>query len=146
MEELKLLPEDLFHSVDDLVKGHVLETADAEVDVSEELTLLNQLYDALKTKAQTIDPTLAQSIDAEQTRMEKGLEQWQSRFTRGLKKQNEVSVNRIKALHKKIFPNGYLQERHDNFMAFYSRNPKGFLDTIYEASAPFNTEFRIIDL
>ncbi|MCB0755473.1 MAG: bacillithiol biosynthesis cysteine-adding enzyme BshC [Flavobacteriales bacterium] len=146
LTELKLLPEDLFHSVDDLVKEHVLELSDTEVGLDEEKEFLKSLYASLKDKAESIDPTLVQSIEAEETRMEKGLEQWQSRFTRGLKKQNEVSVNRIRSVHKKLFPNGYLQERHDNFMAFYSRNPKGFFDMVYNASAPFNTEFRIIIL
>lgn len=146
MEELKLLPEDLFHSVDELIKEHVLELSDTEVEVEEEKKLLRELYDTLKSKADSIDPSLAQSIDAELTRMEKGLEQWQSRFTRGLKKQNEVSVNRIKSLHKMLFPNGYLQERHDNFMAFYSKNPEGFFDDVYYATAPFETEFRAVIL
>lgn len=144
MEELNLLPEDLFHSVDDLIKEHVIESSDAEVDVSDEQEILNQLYAKLKEKADSIDSSLVQSIAAEQTKMQKGLEQWQNRFTRGLKKQNEVSVNRIKALHKKLFPNGYLQERHDNFMAFYSKDPDGFFDLIYDATAPFETEFRAV--
>jgi bacillithiol biosynthesis cysteine-adding enzyme BshC len=146
LTELKLLPEDLFHSVDDLVKEHVLELSETEVGIDEEKEFLKSLYASLKDKADSIDPTLVTSIEAEETRMEKGLGQWQSRFTRGLKKQNEVSVNRIMSLHKKLFPNGYLQERHDNFMAFYSRNPEGFFDMVYDASAPFNTEFRIISL
>lgn len=146
LRALKLLPEDLFHSVDDLVKEHVLELSDTEVDVSEELAVLRELYSKLKLKADSIDSSLLQSIEAEQTRAEKGIEQWQSRFTRGLKKQNEVSVNRIKSLHKKLFPHGYLQERYDNFMAFGARNPKHFFDTIYEATSPFDTDLRVVEV
>lgn len=146
MSELKLLPEDLFHSVDELVKEHVLELTDTEVDVDEEVEALRQLYAKLKSKAESIDSSLINSIDAEQTRMEKGLEQWKGRFTRGLKKQNEISVNRIKALHKKLFPNGYLQERHDNFMAFYSKDSQGFFESVYDATAPFETDFRAVTL
>ncbi len=143
LEELKLLPEDLFHSVEELIKEHVLELTDAEVELDEELELLSQLYSKLKDKAGEIDSSLISSIEAEQTRMEKGIEQWKSRFTRGLKKQNEVSVNRIRKVHKKLFPNGYLQERHENFMALYAQNPEGFFDSIYEGTEPFETQFRV---
>ena len=144
LNDLKLLVPDLFHSVDDLIREHVLEISDAEVDVDEELNLLNQLYNSLKSKAEGIDESLVPSIEAELTRMEKGIEQWKGRFTRGLKKQNEVSINRIKSLHKKLFPSGYLQERHDNFIGFFSQDPEAFFDNVYSSTAPFDTEFRIV--
>jgi len=144
LEELKLLPEDLFHSIEELVKEHVLELTDAEVELDEELELLSQLYSNLKEKAGEIDHTLVSSIEAEEIRMEKGIEQWKSRFTRGLKKQNEVSVNRIRKIHKKLFPSGYLQERHDNFMALYAQNSDEFFDSLYLASEPFDTQFRVV--
>lgn len=143
LSELKLLPEDLFHSVEDLIKEHVLELTDAEVELDEEMELLSQLYGKLKDRADEIDTSLVASIEAEQTRMEKGIDQWKSRFTRALKKQNETSVNRIRSLHKKLFPNGYLQERHDNLMALYAQNPDGFFDGLYNATEPFETEFRV---
>ncbi|MCB9185438.1 MAG: bacillithiol biosynthesis cysteine-adding enzyme BshC [Flavobacteriales bacterium] len=143
LAELKLLPEDLFHSVEELVKEHVFELSDSEVELNTELDLLSQLYDKLKEKANEIDGSLISSIEAEQTRMEKGIEQWKSRFTRALKNQNEVSVNRIRKLHKKLFPNGYLQERHDNFLAMYAQNPTSFIDDLYQAIDPLKTECRV---
>ena len=143
LSELRLLPEDLFHSVEDLVKEHVLELTDAEVELTDELELLSQLYGKLKDKADEIESSLVAALEAEQTRMEKGMDQWKSRFTRALKKQNETSVNRIRGVHKKLFPNGYLQERHDNFMALYSQNPEGFFDDLYRAAEPFETKFRV---
>lgn len=146
LEELKLLPEDLFHSIDELVKEHVLELADTEIDLREELKLLSELYSSLKLKAEDVDASLVSSIEAEQTRMEKGLEQWSSRFTRAIKKQNEVSVNRIRKVHRSLFPNGYLQERHDNFLGFYAQQPQSFFADIYTATEPFSTEFRVVNL
>lgn len=143
LAELKLLPEDLFHSVEELVKEHVLELSDSEVELDSELGLLSKLYDMLKEKAEDIDTSLISSIEAEQTRMEKGIEQWKSRFTRALKSQNEVSVNRIRRVHKKLFPNGYLQERHDNFMALYAQNSERFFDELYNAVEPFGSECRV---
>ncbi len=143
LNDLNLFPEDLFHSVEELIKGHVLEVSDSEVELDNEFVLLSKLYASLTSKAEDIDATLISSIEAEKTKIEKGLGQWKSRFTRGLKKQNEVSVNRIRNLHKKLFPNGYLQERHDNFMAFYAQDPEEFLTIILKATDPFDTKFRV---
>jgi len=144
MEELKLVPEDMFHSVDDLIKEHVLEISDADVSLDDELKLLSQLYSGLKEKATDIDASLVASIEAEQSRIEKGIEQWGSRFSRSLKKNNEVSVNRIDKIHRKLFPNGYLQERHDNFLEFYSKYGQQFFKEIHAATEPFSTEFRTL--
>lgn len=146
MSELKLLPEDLFHSIDELVKAHVLEVSDADVNLDKELDLLTQMYDALKQKANDIDASLAASLEAEQTRMQKSVEQWGGRFSRALKQQNEVSVNRIRKLHAHLFPNGFLQERHINFLQPYSKSESTFWSSVYDATEPFSTEFRVLIL
>lgn len=146
MEELNLLPEDLFHSTDDLIKSHVIESSNTEVSIEEELMLFTQLYSQLKNKAVAIDQSLATAVEAEQSRTRKAIEQWESRFSRSLKKQNEVSVNRINKIHEKLFPNGYLQERHDNFMEFYSKIGVGFFTDVYSAIHPFSTEFSALKL
>mgnify|MGYP002634252363 FL=1 len=52
MDEMKLLPEDLFHTVDELIKEHLLELSDTEVSVEDELKALEQLYAQLKEKAE----------------------------------------------------------------------------------------------
>jgi bacillithiol biosynthesis cysteine-adding enzyme BshC len=144
MDELKLVSEDMFHSVDDLIKGHVLEVSDADVSLGDELNLLSQLYSGLKIKATDIDASLVASIEAEQSRVEKAIEQWGSRFSRSLKKNNEVSVNRIDKIYRKLFPNGYLQERHDNFLEFYAKYGQQFFKNIHSSTEPFSTEFRTL--
>lgn len=146
MEELKVFPEDLFHSVDDLVRSHVLEMSDTDVSIEDELELLTQLYAQLKQKAEAIDPSLASALEAEQTKIGKRMEQWESRFSRSLKKQNEVSVKRINKIHEKLFPNGYLQERHNNFMEFYAIAGDDLFKEVYAATDPFSTEFAALSL
>lgn len=146
MKELKLLPEDLFHSVDNLIKGHVLETSDTNVSVAEELKLLSDLYSQLKSKASKIDLSLESAIEAEQARIKKVIEQWESRFSRSLKKNNEVSVNRIRKINNRLFPNGYLQERHDNLLEFYAKVGPQLFEKIYSTTNPFSTEFTTLRL
>jgi bacillithiol biosynthesis cysteine-adding enzyme BshC len=146
MEDLKVLPEDLFHSVDDLIKSYVLGESGTDVAVNDEIKLLEQLYTQLKQKAGDIDPSISASIEAEESRTTKVIQQWESRFSRSVKKNNEVSVNRINKIHKKLFPDGYLQERHDNLLEFHSKVGKNLLDEVYSATNPFTTEFTALRL
>ncbi|MGB1318575.1 MAG: bacillithiol biosynthesis protein BshC, partial [Flavobacteriales bacterium] len=141
MDKMNLLPEDLFHSVDELIKGHLLEISDTDVSIDSELGLLNELYEQLKEKAVGIDPSLVSSLAAEHKKTQKGVEQWQGKFSRSLKKKNEVAVQRIEKLHKALFPNGYLQERHDNFLAVYSKVGEQFFSSVYDTTDPFSTDF-----
>lgn len=147
LKDLKLLPEDLFHSVDDLTREHVLELTDVEVDLVEEMSTLNQLYQQLTERALSIDASLVPSIEAEQTRMRKKIAKWSDKFTRSLKKENDVTVNRIKKVHSMLFPSGFLQERHDNFLAFVEDSgDKGqLIREIYSVIDPFGTDFTCVD-
>jgi bacillithiol biosynthesis cysteine-adding enzyme BshC len=146
MDDLKLLPEDLFNSTDELIREHLFEISDADASIDVELETLQKLYSQLKAKAIEIDGTLVASVDAEHKKLLKVVQQWGSRFTRSLKKKNEVSVNRIEKLHQKLFPNATLQERHDNFLEFYSNTSRDFIEQVYEATNPFSTDFKVIRL
>jgi uncharacterized protein YllA (UPF0747 family) len=146
MEDLKLLPEDLFNSTDELIREHIFEISDADVSIDVELETLQKLYSQLKSKAIEIDGALVASVDAEHKKLLKAMQQWGSRFTRSLKKKNEVSVNRIEKLHQKLFPYANLQERHDNFLEFYSNTSRDLIEQVYEATDPFSTDFKAIRL
>jgi bacillithiol biosynthesis cysteine-adding enzyme BshC len=106
MAELNLLSQDLFHPVEDLIRAHVLETVEADMDLTDEQQLLTEIYERLKTTASEIDATLLAALDAELIKQRQTIGQWGSRFSRVLKKKNETSVERIRKLHAKLFPNG----------------------------------------
>lgn len=144
MEQLQLLPQDFFHSVEELIKVHVLTDAVTDVSLEQQKILIERAYQQLTDKASELDASLVDSIEAEKTRVMKGLEQWEGRFTRSIKKDNEVTVNRIRKIEQKLFPNGFLQERHDNFLELYARSGKGLFDEIMKATQPFDTQFGMV--
>lgn len=146
MDSLGLLVPDLFHPVDELIRAHVIETVDTDLDLSAELKLLQQLYGGLKVKAGEVDPTLVTALDAELAKQQKILEQWGSRFSRSLKKKNETSVQQIQKLHGKLFPNGSLQERHDNILQFIASSEGGLIPTLHSAIEPLGTDFGVVML
>jgi bacillithiol biosynthesis cysteine-adding enzyme BshC len=144
MAELNLVPQDLFHPVEDLIRAHVLETVAADMDLTDEQQLLTEIYESLKTTASEIDATLLASLDAELIKQRQTIGQWGSRFSRVLKKKNETSVDRIRKLHTKLFPNNSLQERHDNMMQFHPTNEVDLISQLYTAIEPFATDLGIV--
>lgn len=146
MDNLNLMPQDLFQSIDSLVNDHLIEISATELDFSAEQTSLAELYASLKDKAADIDQSLVGALEAEEKKQEKAIGQWASRFSRALKQQNENSINQIRKIHSKLFPFGYLQERHDNFLAFHSKYRDDFFSAIHENTEPFSTAFRVLRL
>lgn len=146
LQESKLIAQDLFGGIDDVVKKYVLNSSSAEVEIDKELELSEKLFENLKSKAEFIDASLVASVESEQVRFEKALNNWKGRFTRSLKQQNEVAVNRLKKLHSKLFPEGYLQERYTNFLEVYAQNPEQFFEIVYNEIRPFETEFLIAEI
>jgi len=146
MAELNLVPQDLFHPVEDLIRAHVLETVEADMDLTDEQQLLTEIYERLKTTASEIDATLLAALDAELVKQRQTIGQWGSRFSRVLKKKNETSVERIRKLHAKLFPNGSLQERHDNMMQFHPNDGRDFIASLAEAIEPFGEDMGVVRL
>ncbi|MCF8258694.1 MAG: bacillithiol biosynthesis cysteine-adding enzyme BshC [Flavobacteriales bacterium] len=146
MDGLGLLVPDLFHPVDELIRAHVIETVETDLELSTELRLVEKLYEALKGKAAEIDRTLVTALDAEFAKQQKVVEQWGDRFARGLKKKNETSVQQLQKLHEKLFPNGSLQERHDNILQFICSSEDGLIGTLHGAIAPMATDFGVVSI
>lgn len=144
MDSLGLMVQDLFHPVDELIRAHVLETATTDLDLGEEQALLRQLYEGLKKRAEAIDRTMVPSLDAEHTRQQQALAQWKGRFERELKKRNETSVQQIRKLHEKLFPNGSLQERTDNLLQFANVSANGLIADVHGIIRPFGTDFGVL--
>ena len=54
-----------------------------------------------------------------------------------------MAVNQLMGLKEKLFPNGSLQERHQNFLNFYVNNPQ-FIEELLEYLNPFDFNFHVL--
>ena len=46
------------------------------------------------------------------------------------KEKHDISINQINKIKNKLFPNNVLQERTDNFIAFYLNHGNKFIETL----------------
>jgi uncharacterized protein YllA (UPF0747 family) len=114
------------------------------VDLQLEINALGEIFERVAIKATTIDPTLEKAVRAEAAKAAAGLEQWQGRLVRAEKQKHEVTLNQMRALKEKLFPNNGLQERHDNFLPYVLKYGDAFLAALKEKLNPFEAGFVIL--
>jgi bacillithiol biosynthesis cysteine-adding enzyme BshC len=136
--------EDLFQSDFELMNQLVHKYSENSTELLPELTSVKTIFDDIKTKAGKVDNTLLAHIEALQTQLNKKLVGVEKKLMRAEKKKFETLQNKLQKLKNQLFPNNSLQERQDNFMYFYAKFGKSFLDEIYHHSPAIRQEFGIL--
>jgi len=143
MDKLKISEQDLFNSLDVLSKDFIKNTGES-FSMTEELVMLNKAFDSIYTKAENIDPTISKSVAGEKQKLQNTLKSLEEKITRAEKKKHENSLQQIQKLKQKFFPDGILQERHENFIPFYMEHGKTFFDDLLEAFEPVSSQYHFL--
>ncbi len=141
MQKLGLTFMALIDDYDSIVKTYISKNSKVDTEVKVEVNMLMAAYSSLAEKAALIDPTLVKAILAEQTKHQKQFEQLGSRLMRAEKQAQETSLNRIKKLQQKLFPDDGLQERYENFLPYYAEKGTKWIEQLIELSNPLETKF-----
>ena len=67
----------------------------------------------------------------------------EKRIIKAQEKKHEQQIKQILNLKEKLFPNGGLQERHDNFLNFYI-NDDTFIGKLIGTFNPFDYNFNVL--
>lgn len=145
VEKLELTVPQLFKNTEALIKDYVKQQSDNELHIQDEKAQLEALFASIADKAKEIDPTLAKAIEAEYTRQAKAVDNLEGRLMRAEKQKHETALNQIRSLKEKLFPNNGLQERYDNFLAFYVRYGHDFLTQLIEVLDPLADGFVVVE-
>jgi bacillithiol biosynthesis cysteine-adding enzyme BshC len=94
-----------------------------ELSLVSELESIASTYGSAQSKAQIIDPTLVQHLEALQAKTEKLLSKAQKKMYRAEKRLHTDKIDQYHAVKSVLFPKGNLQERTSNFLNFYPENP-----------------------
>ncbi|MEZ5044217.1 MAG: bacillithiol biosynthesis cysteine-adding enzyme BshC [Saprospiraceae bacterium] len=145
MEKLGLSTTDLFTETETLIKQFITQNTANELSLQEEKEKQKELFDAIRYKAEEIDPTLAKAVMAEQVKQLNVLNQLEGRLMRAEKQKHETALNQIRSLKEKLFPNNGLQERHDNFLSLYLQYGRHFFEVLLDHLNPLEEGFIIIE-
>ena len=65
---------------------------------------------------------------------------------RAEKQRQEASVNQLRKVKEKLFPGGTLQERFDNFIPYYARYGREFIDSLKKNLDPLDHSMVLLEL
>lgn len=138
--------EDIFLTEEQIINKYLNENIDVEINLATQYESLNKIFDSIKLLADKVDKSLIDYVGAEHLKSNKLLEQIESRIKRSVKKNEEVSLNQLKNLKIKLFPENGLQERHDNFMQLYNSMGDEFFAILKENLDPLDKNFKVLVL
>ncbi|WP_116124421.1 bacillithiol biosynthesis cysteine-adding enzyme BshC [Lewinella sp. IMCC34183] len=144
LEKLDLDYRKLFHESDLIIRDYVAEQSENELSLADELEQLEALFQGIAKKAEEIDPTLAKAVLGEHARQAKSVENLEGRLRRTEKQRFETSMNQIRGLRDKLFPDNGMQERYDSFLNFYLQEGDAFFEVLIEHLDPLQEGLVVI--
>ncbi|MBA4056232.1 MAG: bacillithiol biosynthesis cysteine-adding enzyme BshC [Marivirga sp.] len=135
--------KEIFEEKNYLFNHWVLKNSPRNLTVGTERTEVSRLFDALKERAESIDKTLVPFVGAEGKRAFNSLERIERKFLRAEKRLHSDKLRQIESVKDVLFPNGSLQERTENFLNFYQRDPD-FIQKLLNSFDPFDFNFNIL--
>jgi len=146
MTKTDLLWEDFLADYNAIVKSYLLRHSTSDLTYVKELEMIKNAHLQLAVKAEKIDPTLAKAILAEETKQTKQFDQLASRLLRAEKQLQETHLKRIQKLKEKLFPEGGLQERQENFLSFYATYGPKWIEAMVHICNPLEEKFTVVEL
>ena len=136
LEKLELDFRTLFQDADLIIRDYVAARSDNELSLAAELEQLEAVFQQIAAKAKEIDPTLEKAVLGEHARQAKAVENLEGRLRRTEKQRFETAMTQIRTLRDKLFPDGGLQERSDNFLNIYLQEGPELFDVLIEHLDP----------
>ncbi len=141
-KKLGLSAEKLFESEDAIIRDFI--ERNSAINLEDEKQKIADEFARLTQKAHAADPTLSAAVVAEMKNVLAAIEKLEAKIRRAEKNKHEASVNQIRKLKEKFFPEGKLQERHESFIPFYLAHGSGWLDALKKNLDPFEKTFTVI--
>jgi bacillithiol biosynthesis cysteine-adding enzyme BshC len=144
MQKLSVEPSQIFQPEEQLIRDYLQRQTGSAISLEEEKKSLSEIMEQLLKRTVAIDASLKGAVEAEAVKMQKSLDAVEDRIRKSLKKREEISVQQIHTLKERLFPASGLQERHDNFMSYYTRYGDEFFEALKSAFDPLAKVFTVL--
>jgi bacillithiol biosynthesis cysteine-adding enzyme BshC len=138
MQQLEIDLESVFLPTDELVNKYIAHVTWKTVSLDEEKKQSELTYDRLSKKITSVDKTLQSSVEAEKKKNLDAINKLEAKLRKAEKNKHETEIQKIKKLKEKLFPEGMLQERYENFIPYYMKYGEGFFDIILKNISAFD--------
>ena len=135
--------EDLSLEWSKLKAQYVSANSNHVIDLNAETQDIQSILDKIKTKAIQVDKSLEGALGAESNKILKSVDNLSKRIKKAEEKKQETGLTQLERLKEKLFPEGGLQERKDNFLNFYLNNNQ-FIQEIKAHLDSFDFRFHVL--
>jgi bacillithiol synthase len=142
-EKTGLEYQHLFEEKNFLFNQWVVKNTVHDLSLGSEMKLILERYGAIRERAGKIDSTLIKFIEAQSKRTVSGLEKIEKKLFRAEKRQHADKLRQLEAVKDELFPGGSPQERVDNFLNFYQKDPR-FIQHLLDTFEPFDFRFNLL--
>ena len=125
-----------------LQKNFVLKQANSSVSLSREKSDLEKLHKNILAK--TSDVGMQNSINSFYANQLKQLTKFEQKLIRMEKQKHENAIHQISKINAQLFPQNCLQERFDNFIPYYLKEGKNFIEMLKDNLDPLDTNFVVL--
>jgi len=133
----------LFEEKNSLFNQWILKNTHHDLSLGKELTLFAEQFASIRDRAGRIDPTLVKFVEAQATRTADRIEKIEKKMLRAEKRMNKEKLGQLESVKDSLFPNGSPQERVDNFLNFYQKDPQ-FIQKLLKVFDPFDFRFNLL--
>lgn len=133
----------LFEEKNFLFNQWIVKNTVHNLSLGKEIQAIANLYSGIRDQAATIDPTLIKFIEAQKQRALNALTKAEQKMTHAEKRLHSDKLGQLEAVKEELFPKGSPQERVDNFLNFYQKDPH-FIDQLLTQFDPFDFKFNLL--
>lgn len=141
---LDLTFKSIFKPTDVLKNEYVRRQTKHRLNLRDEWMEFNAIFAKIKLRAHKIDPSLGPSTEAVKARLKKAINNLERKLLKADKHNHEDALIQIERVKDKLFPNGGLQERTENFASLYLKHGDGFIEDLEKYFTPLDFKFTIL--
>ena len=145
MAKLGLTFDDLLEETEALIKRFVRQHSDEELSFSAQKKAVAGAFEEMAALTKAVDPTLVKTVKSELAKTLNSVGQLEKRVLRAEKAKYDTAINQLRSVKDKLFPNNGLQERTDNFLAFYVRYGDAFIETLLAHFDPLEPTVVVVE-
>ncbi|RYG20080.1 MAG: bacillithiol biosynthesis cysteine-adding enzyme BshC, partial [Chitinophagaceae bacterium] len=136
--------EDAFLPTKELQKMWIERNTNSRLNLKEELSAIEIIFEQIKLNGFKIDKTLESSAESAKTKTIHLLTNFEKKLFRAEKRKHDVSLKQIENVKNRLFPTGVLQERTVNLAPMYVNYGEDFLSSLIENFDPLGGDFTIL--
>jgi bacillithiol biosynthesis cysteine-adding enzyme BshC len=136
--------ETLFQDWHELSTAYVAEHSRIPIDFGPQRKYLKAQFKSLHELADQTDPSFRGAVAAQEKKQLNGLDKLEKRLVKAQKKKMSDGLERLSELKEALFPQESLQERGENFSAFYKDMGPGLIDVLLTSLDPLDQRFTIL--